>query len=96
VKLFKKNKRQKQTMVLQGQFGKAAKAVYEGRGQMPSIEMQFKIRHGYDKVRGEEFDEVIIEMDALEANDFARELLAALNAALPQVARGTQRTQYGE
>ena len=96
MRLFKKNKRQKQTMVLQGEVGTATRALYMGQGQIPNIEFTFKVRHGYHEGQKEEFDEVTIEMDAIAANGLARDLLSALEAALPRVARGAQHTQYGE
>lgn len=95
MRIFKKNGRNKNTMVLQGEVGTAVRAQYNDGG-LPNIEMKFKVRHGYHKGEKKEFDEVTVEMNALEANEFARYLLAALEASLPRVARGAQHTRYGE
>lgn len=85
-----------QVMELQGVVGTASRAVYQGRQAIPKIELRFKVDHGRDAATGNQFDEIIIEMEALDANDMARDLMAALQAAIPTVAKGARQTQYGE
>ena len=96
MKFFKKKPSGKQKMVLDGEMATAAKALYTGPRTFPRIQLKFKIRHGYDKVRGEEFDEIEIDMDLIDAADLSRELIAAVQAATPSVSRGARQTQYGE
>lgn len=94
MRLFKKNARDKETMFLQGEVGTATRAVYQGRKELPKVEIKIRVQHGHHKGEKKDFDEVVVEMDAVDANDFARDLLAVLHSALPQVARGPIRTAH--
>lgn len=94
-KWFKK-KAKINVMEMQGIVATASRALYQDRRTMPKIELRFKVEDGYDEKGAQRFDEVVIEMEALDANDFARDLLAALQVAIPTVAKGARQTQFGE
>lgn len=98
VKWFKKRGpgRYEQTMSLQGEIATATRAMYQGPGQLPKIQMTFKVNHGRDEHMNETFDTVEIEMDLYASSEFIDQALTSLQAAMPKMPRTSRQTQFGE
>jgi hypothetical protein len=88
---FKRRKNNKVVVTLQGLTGTATRAMYDtvSGSKMPVIVSYFELRTpGRDPKDGEQFTRVEVEMDLYEANAYASQLMAAIDAAMPRRARG--------
>jgi len=86
----------KQRLILQGEQTFVTKGMYDTvtQSKYPVVVVRFDVKQAKDGKTGEHIDQVEIELDLFQANDFASKLLATIDACMPRRATGARRVPF--
>lgn len=90
--------KKRQVLVLQGEQAIASRGMYNTAygEKRPVVNVLFTVKQARDGRTGEIIDGVELELSLEEANKFASDLLATIDAIMPRRARGAIRVPWGE
>lgn len=84
-------------LVYEGKAATATRAMIAENRHFPVLELTFILRNRSEDPRSKELvDEVKIYLDLEDANKFANQLLASIQAATPRLPRGASSGPWGE